>query len=70
MKFSLSVASLFFSTLVASKALSVFGGQKVFNEELKVPGENPLEYCQKDHSGDILTLKFVDLSPNPPTAYV
>ncbi|KAB8209918.1 PG-PITP like protein [Aspergillus parasiticus SU-1] len=30
-----------------------------------VPGNNPLEYCN-DPSGDILDIKQVDLSPNPP----
>lgn len=30
-----------------------------------VPGDNPLEYCETPDK-DILTVKKVDLSPNPP----
>merc|ERR1711939_818780 len=32
---------------------------------LSVPGENPLQHCE-DPKNDILTLKSVDLTPNPP----
>jgi len=31
-----------------------------------VPGDNPLTYCQKNHDGDLLALKKVNLTPNPP----
>ncbi|KAI6823188.1 hypothetical protein KC340_g9315 [Hortaea werneckii] len=34
---------------------------------LSVPGENPLQHCE-DPKNDILTLKSVDLTPNPPKA--
>ncbi|KAB8272712.1 Phosphatidylglycerol/phosphatidylinositol transfer protein [Aspergillus minisclerotigenes] len=34
-------------------------------QSISVPGNNPLEYCN-DPSGDILDIKKVDLSPNPP----
>jgi hypothetical protein len=70
MKFSTSVLTLLCSTLVASKSLSLFGGQKVFDDSLAVPGNNPLEYCKADHADDLLILEYVDLDPNPPTAYV
>lgn len=32
---------------------------------LPVPGDNPLEFCETPDK-DILTVKKVDLSPNPP----
>jgi len=35
----------------------------------KVPGDNPLQHCQ-DPKDDILEISNVDLSPNPPKAYV
>lgn len=37
MKFHLSFVTLFFSTLVASEGLSLFGGQKILDEATKVP---------------------------------
>lgn len=36
---------------------------------LKIPGENPLEFCE-DPADFILTIKKVDLDPNPPSALV
>jgi hypothetical protein len=36
----------------------------------KVPGDSPLEFCDSDHSKDIVTIDKVDLSPNPPQKYV
>ncbi|KAI9864160.1 MAG: Phosphatidylglycerol/phosphatidylinositol transfer protein, partial [Pleopsidium flavum] len=37
------------------------------SDELKIPGDNPLEYCQKP-TNDILAIEKVDLDPNPPRA--
>lgn len=42
----------------------------IVNEASKVPGESPLEFCDKDHSKDVVSIESVDLSPNPPQAYV
>jgi len=36
------------------------------NDALKVPGDNPLEFCDADRSSDTITIDNVDLSPNPP----
>lgn len=63
-----TVIPLLISSFAASKSLSLFGSdQQILDSELAVPGENPLEYCQK---GDnyTLTINNVDLSPNPPSA--
>lgn len=59
---------LFSLTLASVATASILGGsQHVLNEELAVPGENPLEFCAKsdDYS---LTINKVDLTPNPPEA--
>lgn len=62
------------STLILSCLLTVSasasswlntGAQKPFDEDLKVPGENPLYYCS-DPADNILTIDKVDLDPNPP----
>ncbi|CAL3969948.1 unnamed protein product [Diplocarpon coronariae] len=70
MKFSLSIISLLFSNLVAVNGTPVFGfgSQKAFTDGGEVPGDNPLNFCQADHSSDILTLEKINLSPNPPKA--
>ncbi|KAF2475885.1 uncharacterized protein BDR25DRAFT_253502 [Lindgomyces ingoldianus] len=41
--------------------------QITINEEYKVPGDNPLYFCQ-DPADDILKIEKVDLDPNPPEA--
>jgi len=71
MKFSISILTLLLSTLVASEGLSFgasfsLGAQKPLGDGDAVPGDNPLTYCKKDHSDDLLVLEKVDLSPNPP----
>jgi len=68
MKFSFGLVTLLLSTLVASEGLSLFGGQKVLDEATKVPGDNPLSYCQAEHADDLLVLDHVNLDPNPPAA--
>ena len=51
-------------------AASIFGSQTSFEPTaIEVPGDNPLKHC--DAGGveqDILTIKKVDLTPNPPAA--
>jgi hypothetical protein len=71
MKFSISLIALLLSSLVASEGLSFsFGGQKPLGDGEAVPGNNPLTYCQAEHGDDILILDHVNLTPNPPQAYV
>lgn len=54
-----------------SASASLFGSSRVtIDEDLKVPGNSPLELCPKAHDSDILTIAKVDLAPNPPKAYV
>lgn len=67
-----------FATVVAlalglgpAAALSVFrDDQSVIQDDLDVPGESPLKYCDEKRDDDIILIQSVDLSPNPPEAYV
>jgi hypothetical protein len=73
MKLSLGLITLLLSSLVASEGLSFsFGvsGQKPLGDGEAVPGDNPLTYCKAEHADDILILDHVNLTPNPPQAYV
>ncbi|KAI0815438.1 phosphatidylinositol transfer protein [Xylaria sp. FL0064] len=36
------------------------------NEAQKVPGDSPLQFCDADHSEDMVHIENVDLLPNPP----
>lgn len=38
------------------------------DDDLKIPGESPLELCPKEHEVDIIQIESVDLLPNPPQA--
>jgi len=69
MKFSISILTLLFSTLVASDGFSFLSGnQKALlgDSGPAVPGDNPLNYCKKKHDNDILVIEQVNLTPNPP----
>lgn len=62
----LTIAS---ALLATASAGSFFGGSDVttFDDSLSVPGDNPLQHCANPKD-DILEIKSVDLSPNPPKA--
>jgi len=72
MKFLAVAASALLASSVSARS-SIFGSSPDIapnvDGSLSVPGENPLQHCQ-DPKDDILTLESVDLSPNPPKAYV
>ncbi len=40
----------------------------VVNDELDVPGQSPLKFCEADRANDIITIEEVVLTPNPPQA--
>ena len=66
MRPTLSLLTLFFSCAAVSNTLSLFGSdQQVLEEDLSVPGDNPLFYCQQTDK-NILRIDYVDLTPNPP----
>ncbi|KAK4038254.1 ML domain-containing protein [Parachaetomium inaequale] len=55
----------------SASARNVFrpeGLSLVKRDELDVPGENPLHYCDADRGEDIITIDEVVLTPNPPEA--
>ncbi|GAP82662.1 putative phosphatidylglycerol phosphatidylinositol transfer protein [Rosellinia necatrix] len=64
----LSVACL--AALSASNFVSAgswFGPSDVsVNDAQKVPGDSPLQFCDKEHEQDTVHIEKVDLSPNPP----
>jgi len=68
MKFAVTLVSLSLATAFANP-LSLLGGnsQVHLNDELSVPGENPLDFCSSP-ADDILQIFSVDLTPNPPEA--
>lgn len=43
--------------------------QHALEEAFPVPGENPLQFCANPQE-NLLEIKKVDLTPNPPSAYV
>ncbi|KAI9691278.1 MAG: Phosphatidylglycerol/phosphatidylinositol transfer protein [Bogoriella megaspora] len=66
MKFATTLLALVtFSSAVSSSWLSGDDQVTIIDEELNVPGENPLTFCQKPDD-NILTIDKVDLDPNPP----
>lgn len=71
MKFTTSILSVLLSSIIAVEAFSIgLPGQKVLlGDGESVPGDNPLTYCKKDHSDDLLVLEKVNLNPNPPAKY-
>lgn len=56
--------------LAPATAASIANGQasSVFprGDDLKIPGDSPLELCPGDHTLDLVEINRVDLSPNPP----
>jgi hypothetical protein len=51
--------------------MSIFNGKApdvAVNDDLKIPGDSPLELCPGDHAADLIKIDSVDLLPNPPKA--
>lgn len=70
MRLSTTLIALSAGVAHAGFGLNFGGGEVTVNEDLKIPGNSPLELCPKAHDDDILTIEKVDLVPNPPKAYV
>ena len=63
MKITSALLQLCLSSIITAR---FFDTQLVINsDDLSVPGDNSLTYCQ-DPKDNILTIEYVDLSPNPP----
>ncbi|CEI40497.1 unnamed protein product [Fusarium venenatum] len=70
MRFS-TVTACLTACLAPAAALSVLNGKApelTISDDLKIPGDSPLEFCPGDHAADLIKIDRVDLSPNPPKA--
>ncbi|KAI5463157.1 ML domain-containing protein [Mariannaea sp. PMI_226] len=68
MRFS-TVTVCLAACLAPAAALSVFNGKApsvAVDDDLKIPGDSPLQLCKGDHDGDVVWIERVDLAPNPP----
>ncbi|KAH7328016.1 ML domain-containing protein [Stachybotrys elegans] len=66
MKFLSAVTLLSAACLAPAAALKSDGISA--RDDLKIPGDSPLELCPGVHEEDLVTIKSVDLAPNPPQA--
>ncbi|KAL8643959.1 MAG: hypothetical protein Q9226_008014 [Calogaya cf. arnoldii] len=67
MKFLLTFAPLFLSSLVVSKSSLFATDQQTLDNRLNpVPGQNPMKFCGDPDGIDSLTIGNVDFEPNPP----
>ncbi|KAI0387663.1 phosphatidylinositol/phosphatidylglycerol transfer protein [Hypomontagnella monticulosa] len=64
----LATASVVALSAGLASAGSWFGSSQdvIVKDVQKVPGDSPLEFCDTDHSNDIVKIESVDLLPNPP----
>lgn len=57
--------------LTPASALNRFRRDQIsITDDLDVPGESPLKYCDANRKDDLVSIEKVDLLPNPPEAYV
>lgn len=66
MRFAAAVALL--CTGVNALSIRSDGQTLVRRDELDVPGQSPLKFCEADRKNDLITIDEVVLSPNPPEA--
>lgn len=67
----LSAAAILALAAASANALNVFRGDgqsRITDDDLDVPGKNPLKFCDADRADDIITIEEVMLTPNPPQA--
>ncbi|UKZ73604.1 hypothetical protein TrVFT333_001252 [Trichoderma virens FT-333] len=66
MRFSTTVAYLATCLAAPATALAIWGeSASALDASLKVPGENPIEFCNADRDDDLIQITKVDLAPNP-----
>lgn len=70
MRFSTTtcVAALSATVVLAGSWFGSGSQDVIVNDANRVPGDSPLEFCDSDHSKDIVHIEQVDLLPNPPEA--
>jgi hypothetical protein len=67
----MKLSAVILALAASANARNVFrrDGQSLFKrDELDIPGQNPLKYCDADRGGDIIAIEEVILTPNPPEA--
>lgn len=65
-----ALTPLLLTGIATAASLARFGNDQIaLTDDLKIPGDNPLAYCAAPDDY-LLTIDHVDLSPNPPAAYV
>ncbi|MCJ1253817.1 Phosphatidylglycerol/phosphatidylinositol transfer protein [Lignoscripta atroalba] len=68
MRLANTILPLILSFFAVAKSIPHLASQIVIEDnDLAVPGENPLTYCQSTKD-DILAIEHVNLKPNPPAA--
>lgn len=68
MKLSTALIALAAASANARNVFRPDGQSLVKRDELDVPGQNPLKFCEADRSNDRITIEEVILTPNPPLA--
>ncbi|KAL7785194.1 putative phosphatidylglycerol/phosphatidylinositol transfer protein precursor [Trichoderma ceciliae] len=67
MRFSTTITYLSACLAAPATALAIWGDSaSALDSGLKVPGENPIEFCDADRDDNIIVIEKVDLAPNPP----
>ncbi|KAL2147787.1 hypothetical protein VTI28DRAFT_5559 [Corynascus sepedonium] len=67
MRFSAVILAI--AASVSARTLIPREGQTlVSRDDLDVPGQNPLKFCEANRGTDIITIEEVILTPNPPQA--
>lgn len=67
MRLSAAIIALFGASV---SAFSIGGDDQsvIIKDELDVPGQSPLKFCEADRAKDLITIESVVLTPNPPQA--
>ena len=68
MKLSTALIALAAASANARNVFRPDGQSLVKRDELDVPGQNPLKFCEADRSNDRIIIEEVILTPNPPLA--
>lgn len=64
----MKLSAFLLSVLTVSSASAFATSSFPSSTDLKIPGDSPLELCNKEHRADIIHIDRVDLNPNPPEA--
>lgn len=65
----LSAIAVALAASVSARTVARSEGQSIVKrDELDVPGQNPLKFCEADRANDLITIEEVILTPNPPEA--